>query len=57
MRRTPFKKDKLQNISVMYDFQLILYTSQKLKQLHAMLQQKVVFQKLNYVLEIFKFPS
>ena len=53
----PLKKDKLQNISVVYDFKLILYIYiyQKLRQLHAILQPKVVFQKLNYVLEILKF--
>ena len=47
----PLKKDKLQNISDMYDFYLILNIS-KIK---TILQPKVVFQKLNYVLEILKF--
>ena len=59
------KKHILQNISVvyMYNFSLILYmyiyihtnVYQKLRQLHAILQPKVVFQKLNNVLEILKF--
>ena len=53
----PLKKDKLQNISVVYDFKLILYNIyQKLRQLHAILQPKVVFQKLNSALEILKGP-
>ena len=41
------KKDKFLNISV-----VILYIYKKLRQLYAILQPKVVFQKLNYVLEI-----